>query len=70
MRHPEYAGALVTYLASPLFLDSPWAFLPAVFIVVILVVRTRLEDRVLKAELQGYRDYARRVRYRIVPGVW
>jgi protein-S-isoprenylcysteine O-methyltransferase Ste14 len=70
MRHPGYAGALLTYLATPLFLDSRWAFLPAVFFTILLVIRTGLEDRVLQDELEGYRDYARRVRYRLLPGVW
>lgn len=70
MRHPGYAGALLTYLATPLFLDAPWAFLPVGFITVVLVIRTRLEDRILQAELEGYRDYARRVPYRLLPGVW
>ena len=70
MRHPGYAGALLTYLATPLFLDSLWAFLPAVFITILLVIRTALEDRVLQDELAGYRDYVRRVRYRLLPGVW
>lgn len=70
MRHPGYAGALLTYLATPLFLDSLWAFLPAVFITILLVIRTGLEDRVLQDELEGYRDYARRVRYRLLPRVW
>jgi len=70
MRHPGYAGALLTYLATPLFLDSRWAFLPTVFIMILLVIRTALEDRVLQDELAGYRDYVRRVRYRLLPGVW
>jgi protein-S-isoprenylcysteine O-methyltransferase Ste14 len=70
MRHPGYAGALLTYLATPLFLDSRWAFLPTVFITILLVIRTALEDRVLQDELAGYRDYVRRVRYRLLPGVW
>ena len=70
MRHPGYVGALVTYLATPVFLDSLWAFLPAVFFTVVLVIRTSLEDRFLQDELEGYRDYARRVRYRLLPGVW
>ena len=70
MRHPGYAGALLTYLATPLFLDSRWAFLPAVFFTILLVIRAGLEDRVLQDELEGYRDYARRVRYRLLPGVW
>ena len=59
MRHPGYAGALLTYLATPLFLDSRWAFLPTVFIMILLVIRTALEDRVLQDELAGYRDYVR-----------
>ena len=70
MRHPGYAGALLTYLAIPLFLDSSWAFLPTVFISIVLILRTNLEDRFLQAELGGYHDYALRVRYRLIPGVW
>lgn len=70
VRHPGYAGALWTYLATPLWLDSAWAFVPAAFLVIVLILRTHLEDRTLQAELPGYRDYARRVRYRLFPGVW
>jgi protein-S-isoprenylcysteine O-methyltransferase Ste14 len=70
MRHPGYAGAVLTYLATPFFLDSLWAFLPAAFLLVVLVIRTRLEDRTLQDELEGYREYAKRVRYRLFPGVW
>jgi len=70
VRHPGYAGALLTYLATPFFLDSKWAFLPVVFISIVLVIRTNLEDKVLQNELEGYRDYARRVRYRLLSGVW
>lgn len=70
LRHPGYAGALLTYVATPFFLDSLWAFLPAIFITLVLIIRTALEDSVLQAELPGYRDYASRVRYRLVPGIW
>lgn len=70
IRHPGYAGGLLTYLATPFFLDSLWAILPTVFIVVVLVVRTSLEDKTLQAELEGYRAYARRVRFRLLPGIW
>jgi protein-S-isoprenylcysteine O-methyltransferase Ste14 len=70
VRHPGYAGALLTYLATPFFLDALWAFLPVALIVVVLVIRTRLEDRTLQEELEGYREYAERVRYRLLPGVW
>ena len=70
IRHPGYAGALLVYLVTPLFLDSAWAFLPTFFTAVLYVLRTAWEDRFLQAELLGYRDYARRVRYRLLPGVW
>jgi protein-S-isoprenylcysteine O-methyltransferase Ste14 len=70
MRHPGYAGALITYIGTPLFLDSAWGFVPVMFISILLVVRTRLEDRTLQEELPGYRDYAGRVRFRLLPGVW
>jgi len=70
MRHPGYAGGLLSYLATPFFLDASWALLPAALITVLLVVRTALEDRTLQEELPGYREYAKRVRYRLLPGVW
>jgi protein-S-isoprenylcysteine O-methyltransferase Ste14 len=70
MRHPGYAGAALAYLATPPFLDSSWAFLPAVLITSILVIRTHLEDTTLQVELEGYHDYAGRVRYRLLPGIW
>lgn len=70
MRHPGYAGALLTYLAIPVFMDSVWAFLPAVLMLIVLVIRTRLEDKFLQAELTGYAEYAQKVRYRLLPGIW
>ncbi len=65
VRHPGYAGSFWAYLASPVLLDSWWALVPA-----LLVLRTHLEDRTLQQELPGYRDYAARVRYRLIPGIW
>jgi protein-S-isoprenylcysteine O-methyltransferase Ste14 len=70
MRHPGYAGAMLAYFATPFFLDSRWACVPALLLAVVLVVRTRFEDTTLQDELPGYRDYARQVRYRLVPGIW
>ena len=63
-------GGLLSYLATPFFLDSTWAFLPAVFLTIVLVIHTGLEDRTLQDELEGYREYAGRVRYRLLPGIW
>lgn len=70
VRHPGYAGAILTYLATPLFLDSSWAFLPSMFTVILMIIRTYLEDSFLQNELEGYSDYTKQVRYRLLPGVW
>ncbi len=70
MRHPGYAGALLTYLATPFFLGAIWTVLPVIFITIVMLVRTSLEDKVLQDELEGYREYAGRVRYRLLPGLW
>ena len=70
IRHPGYAGALVTSLAIPLLLGSLWALIPAALVVCLLILRTALEDRTLQEKLDGYREYAGRVRYRLLPGVW
>jgi protein-S-isoprenylcysteine O-methyltransferase Ste14 len=70
MRHPGYAGALLTYLAAPLFLDALTAFVPAAILLILLVVRTSLEDRTLQERLDGYRAYTQRVPHRLIPGIW
>ncbi len=70
MRHPGYAGALLSYLSAPAILDSLWAYLPAGLLAVLLVLRTRLEDETLSDELDGYDHYTHTVRYRLFPGLW
>lgn len=70
VRHPGYVGATLLVLAIPLVLGSARAFLPAGVAVLAVAVRTVLEERFLRANLPGYDDYARRVRWRWVPGVW
>lgn len=70
VRHPGYGGALWVYLATPLVLDSIWAFLPALLLVCVLVLRTALEDKTLQEELTGYKEFTRRTRYRLIPGIW
>lgn len=70
VRHPGYAGGLLCYLTMPIMLDSLWALIPAVLTIAVVCLRTHLEDRTLTAELPGYADYARRTRYRLVPGIW
>ena len=70
VRHPFYVLACPLFVSMPLAVGSFWALIPATLAVALLVVRTALEDRMLQRELDGYKDYAARVRYRLVPGVW
>jgi protein-S-isoprenylcysteine O-methyltransferase Ste14 len=70
IRHPGYALSFPFFLGIPLALGSLWGLIPAILMSTFLVVRTILEDRTLQEELPGYEEYARRVRYRLVPGVW
>jgi protein-S-isoprenylcysteine O-methyltransferase Ste14 len=70
VRHPGYLGSLLMCAASALALGSWWAMVPLVVPLSLLVRRTVLEDRFLHRELAGYTEYAARVRYRLVPGIW
>ncbi len=70
VRHPGYVGWSLLWLGVPLLLGSAWALVPGALCVGGIIVRTALEDRDLAAGLPGYRDYAARVRYRLLPGVW
>jgi protein-S-isoprenylcysteine O-methyltransferase Ste14 len=70
VRHPMYAGAVVLFGCTPLALGSYWALLVAPAFVLLLAWRLIEEERYLKQHLPGYADYCRRVRYRLVPGVW
>jgi protein-S-isoprenylcysteine O-methyltransferase Ste14 len=70
VRHPGYAGLLLTLPGIVLALSSAWTSIPAALALVVIVIRAALEDRTLQAELPGYREYARGVRYRLVPWVY
>jgi protein-S-isoprenylcysteine O-methyltransferase Ste14 len=70
VRHPGYVGIIVSVLATPVVLGSTWAFIPAGFGTCLMVLRTALEDKTLHDELDGYREYARQTRYRLLPGIW
>ncbi len=70
VRHPGYVGGIVMTVAAALVLGSVWALIPGVLGGLLLAIRTILEDRTLQRELDGYREYASRVRYRLLPGIW
>ena len=70
VRHPMYAGALPILVGAPLLLGSWWGLAAAVALALLIAMRAVLEERTLEAELDGYADYAARVRYRLVPRLW
>jgi len=70
VRHPGYAGNLLALPGIALALSSAWTLVPGIIAIVITVIRTRLEDRALQEELPGYKEYAGRVRYRLIPGIY
>jgi protein-S-isoprenylcysteine O-methyltransferase Ste14 len=70
IRHPGYVGAFLVTLGTPVLLHSTPASVIALITAGATVLRTVLEDRTLKRELPGYDDYAKTVRYRLVPYVW
>ncbi|MBN2345765.1 MAG: isoprenylcysteine carboxylmethyltransferase family protein [Candidatus Aminicenantes bacterium] len=70
VRHPMYAALIPLYLFSPLALGSFWALIPAALLPPIIVFRITNEEKLLSRELCGYRKYARRVHYRLIPKVW
>jgi len=70
IRHPAYLGAILFELAVSFLLTSWWALALGVVDSLLLILRTALEDRTLRKELEGYEEYAKEVRWRLLPGVW
>ncbi len=70
VRHPFYAGTVLVLLGQGLWLESYASAFFAVVPIAFLVVRLILEERFLQRELPGYKDYAVRVAYRLIPSIW
>ena len=70
VRHPGYLGMIITWIGFPLLLGSVWSIIPIVTAIILLLVRTRLEDRTLIQELTGYSQYIQKTHYKLVPGIW
>jgi protein-S-isoprenylcysteine O-methyltransferase Ste14 len=70
VRHPGYVGGIGLTVCTGLMLGSLWALIAGMTGGLLLLLRTELEDQMLQEELEGYREYAQRVRYRLLPGVW
>lgn len=65
-----YLGAIAADFGVPIFLGSYWALIPGTLMAILFIYRTAREDQTLQEELPGYKDYAKKVRYRLLPGVW
>jgi protein-S-isoprenylcysteine O-methyltransferase Ste14 len=70
VRHPMYSGALLLLIAIPIALGSYWTLPASILLVPLLIWRLTDEERVLVRDLRGYAEYRRKVRYRLIPGVW
>jgi len=70
VRHPGYLGIIVYLLATPLLLGSLTALIPAFITFFLFVIRTYLEDKTLKEKLDGYSEYSKKIKYRLLPGIW
>ena len=70
IRHPGYFGGLISWIAAPFFFSSWVVAAICVITIVLTFIRTALEDKVLQEELPGYKEYAQRVCYRLIPGIW
>jgi protein-S-isoprenylcysteine O-methyltransferase Ste14 len=70
VRHPMYSGTILFFIGVPLLLGSWWGVAIAPVFFLLFAIRTRIEERTLIEGLPDYADYAARVRYRLVPGVW
>jgi protein-S-isoprenylcysteine O-methyltransferase Ste14 len=70
VRHPGYTALGLAALATPIMFESLWGLIPAAFNIIVIIVRTSLEDRTLQYELPGYKEFTKTTPSRLVPGLW
>lgn len=70
VRHPGYLGMIIFQLSTPIMLGTLWAIIPALATAILFIVRTACEDRTLRSKLDGYEEYAKIVKYRLLNGIW
>ena len=70
VRHPMYVGVLIMYIPTPLALGSYWGLIPFALLPLSLALRILNEEKVLKENLKGYKEYCEKIRYRLIPGIW
>lgn len=70
VRHPGYVGFILMILATPIALGSIYALSMSFIVSIIFIIRTALEDKTLNIELDGYKGYSKKVKYRLIPFIW
>lgn len=70
VRHPGYTSVFFLGSGTALIFGSVWALIPAGLTILLIFIRTYLEDKTLQNELDGYMDYTKKVKYRLIPGIW
>lgn len=70
VRHPMYVGVIAFFFCLPIALGSLYGLIPAAFLVIAIIIRTHLEDKTFHNELPGYKEYAKKTKYRLLPGIW
>jgi len=70
VRHPGYAGFIISTLGVPFVLGSLWALIPAIITGILFIIRTKLEDKTLLNELPGYKDFSEETKFKLIPGIW
>ena len=70
IRHPGYAGMILFYTSMPLGLGSLYGLVPVLLLTGAFIFRIHFEDKMLQQELEGYKEYTKRTRYRLIPGIW
>ncbi len=70
VRHPAYLGNIIQTLGFPMLFGSLWSIIPISILILLILIRTYLEDRTLINELNGYLEYTHKTRYKIIPYIW
>jgi protein-S-isoprenylcysteine O-methyltransferase Ste14 len=70
VRHPMYISVIILYFCHCLALGSLYALIPYIGVIIIIIVRTHFEDKMLHEELEGYKEYAQKTKYKLIPGIW
>jgi len=70
VRHPGYLAGILYTLSIPLIMGSVFTFIPVGIYAILYMIRTTLEDRTLHKELDGYSEYAKKVKHKLIPGIW